>query len=263
MKIKQIRNATLRVEYGGKVFLVDPWLAERWRMGCMADIPGRPFRIPDPAKELIPMPICGLPEPVAKILGGVDYYIVTHIHPDHIDMSPDGTVGSLLDKAVPVLVQNEEDAEVFRKSGFQSVTALHAAVQCGAVSLTKTPAQHGVVAPCGEACGVMFQTEGEKTLYIAGDTVWYSGVKDTLKKFQPDIVVVNACAAELTAHGRLIMNDEDVEAVAKTLPRAKIVISHMDTVAHASITRHSMRGLLAARGVAGYAMPEDGEILQL
>ena len=74
------------------------------------------------------------------------------------------------------------------------------------------------------------------------------------------MVVLNACAAELVGFGRLIMNDEDVEAVARTVPDAQIVISHMDTVAHASITRYTMRGLLAKRGVE-YLMPEDGETL--
>ena len=84
--------------------------------------------------------------------------------------------------------------------------------------------------------------------------------KKTLRTFTPDVVVLNACAAELVGFGRLIMNDEDVEAVARTAPDAQIVISHMDTVAHASITRYTMRGLLAKRGV-DYLMPEDGETL--
>ena len=35
----------------------------------------------------------------------------------------------------------------------------------------------------------------------------------------------------------------------------------MDTVAHASITRHEMRGRLARRGVK-YVMPEDGETVE-
>ena len=29
MKIQQIRNATLKLSYGGKVFLIDPWLAAK------------------------------------------------------------------------------------------------------------------------------------------------------------------------------------------------------------------------------------------
>ena len=56
------------------------------------------------------------------------------------------------------------------------------------------------------------------------------------------------------------MNDEDIDCIAKTLPAAQIVVSHMDNVPHATITRHKMRGLLARRGV-DYLMPEDGETL--
>lgn len=58
------------------------------------------------------MPICPLPTTVDEILADVDYYIVTHIHPDHIDMEMDGTVGNVLNKETPVLVQNDEDAQV-------------------------------------------------------------------------------------------------------------------------------------------------------
>ena len=261
MEIKQIRNATIRVLYAGKTFLIDPWLLEKGRMGCFLDIPNHPFHVPDTAKEGIPMPMCALPEPVEEILKGVDYYIVTHIHPDHVDMAPDGTVGGLLDKTVPVLVQNETDGKVFRASGFEQVLVLgETAYACGDVSITRTPALHGVIEPCGEACGVLFQAKQEKTLYVAGDTIWTTEIKKTLQTFTPDVVVLNACAAELVGFGRLIMNDEDVEAVARTVPDAQIVISHMDTVAHAYITRYTMRGLLAKRGVE-YLMPEDGETL--
>ena len=198
MEIKQIRNATIRVLYAGKTFLIDPWLAEKGQMGCFLDIP---------------------------ILKGVDYYVVTHIHPDHVDMAPDGTVGRMLDKTVPVLVQNEIDGKVFRESGFEQVLVLgETAYACGDVSITRTPALHGVIEPCGEACGVIFQAKQEKTLYVAGDTVWTTEIKKTLRTFTPDVVVLNACAAELVGFGRLIMNDEDVEAVARTAPDAQIVI---------------------------------------
>lgn len=263
MKIKQIRNATLRIGYAGKTFLVDPWLATGQSMGRFVDIPGQPFHVSDPVKERIPMPIFDLPEPAKSVLAGVDAYIVTHIHPDHIDMGMDGTVGSPLDKNVPVFVQNEADAVTFQKSGFQKVEVLdEKQMSFGAVRLAKAPARHGTIVPCGEACGVLFAADGEKTLYLAGDTIWYDGVENTLKRQKPDVVVLNACAAELVGHGRLIMNDEDVECVARTAPGAKIIVSHMDNVAHASITRHVMRGLLARRGVKGYEMPEDGETLE-
>ena len=263
MKIQQIRNATLKVTYAGATFLIDPWLAGRWEMGCFADIPGEPFTVPDPAKRHIPMPMCPLPLPVEEILHGVDFYVITHIHPDHIDMSPNGTVGAPLDKRVPAFVQNDADAEVLRRSGFTDVRVLSAeGGAAGAATLHKAPARHGTVVPCGEAMGVVFSAPGEKTLYIAGDTVWYPEVARTIERFRPDVIALNACAAELKECGRLIMNDEDVESVSLAAPNAQIIVTHMDTVAHASITRYEMRGRLARRGVK-YVMPEDGETVEL
>ena len=262
MKIKQIRNATLRIEYGGKNFLIDPWLIGTEARFRFIDIPGMPFHTPDPMKEHIPMPLYELPEPVEKVLENVSYYLVTHIHPDHIDIGANGTLGELLDKNVPLLAQNEQEAAAFRHSGFCQVTPLDdKPFATSNVTLTKVCARHGTVNPCGDACGIVFQSPGEKTLYLAGDTIWYDGVQDNLQKYRPDVVILNACAAETVENGRLIMNDEDVSCVAKALPTAKLVISHMDNVAHATITRHSMRGLLAQRGVTNYIMPEDGETI--
>ena len=118
MKIQQIRNAMVRIRYAGKTFLTDPWLAPRGSMGTFRDYPMFRCR---PERLDLPLPLCDLPMPVADILTGVDAYIVTHVHPDHIDMAADGSVGAPLDKAVPVFVQSEEDAAVLRRSGFARV----------------------------------------------------------------------------------------------------------------------------------------------
>lgn len=257
MEIEQVRNATLKIHYNGKTFLVDPWLAKKWEFGSFADIPGQPYTTPDPVKMNIPMPLCNLPYDKEKVLEGVDYYIVTHIHPDHIDMALDGTVGADLDKNIPLFVQNEADKKVFEKSGFKDVRVLTETTLDG-VTLIKTPARHGTVIPCGESMGVIFKADQEKTLYIAGDTVWYEGVQETILEYKPQVIDLNACAAETIENGRLIMGDEDVQCVAKTAPDATLLISHMDTVAHATITRRQMRGLLAGRGVDSYLMLDDG-----
>lgn len=260
MKIEQIRNATLKIDFAGKIFLVDPWLIGGQKFGRFIDIPGKPFHTPDPVREQIPMPLYDLPMPTEEVLRGVDAYILTHIHPDHIDIAPDGTLGAPLNKDVPIFAQNETDAAALKKSGFNRVEIL-AENFFGNVKLMKTPARHGTIEPLGEACGVIFSAPNEKTLYLVGDSVWFGGVQNALLDFKPDVVIVNACAAELIGNGRLIMNDEDIACIAETLPTAQIVVSHMDNVAHATITRHDMRGLLARRGVENYFMPADGETL--
>ncbi len=259
MKLTQIRNATNRLEYAGKVFLIDPWLAPRHQFSFV-DIPGMPYHVPDSMKEHLPMPFYNLPMPVEDILAGVDYYLVTHIHPDHIDIDPNGTIGAPLDKNVPVICQDEKDAAVFRKSGFTDVIVLSPqGIELDSLKIAAMPARHGTVAPCGEVMGVMFESPREKTFYLAGDTVWYPAIQQTLQKYNPDIVALNCCAAETTENGRLIMNDEDVHCVAKTLPSARLYLTHFDNVAHASITRHTMKGYLAKRCIANYDMPLDGE----
>ena len=123
MKIQQIRSATLKVNFAGTTFLIDPWLASRWAMGCFADLGGR-FTVPDPVKRHIPMPICPLPMPVDEILRGVDFYVVTHVHPDHIDMGGDGMVGAPLDKSVPVIAQNAELLKM-KKDSIEDDRAFH------------------------------------------------------------------------------------------------------------------------------------------
>lgn len=123
MKIRQIRNATLRVTFGGVEFLVDPWLvskAEGFTFGQ------GPFasEVVDPAQLDIVMPMCELSMPLADVLAGVDAYVLTHLHPDHFDMASDGTAGAKLDKSVPLFVQNEREVGVMKKSGFADVRML-------------------------------------------------------------------------------------------------------------------------------------------
>ena len=123
MKLTQIRNATIRMIYAGNVFLIDPWLAPKHQLSFV-DIPERPFHVPDPVKENIPMPFYGLPMDTEQILSGIDYYIVTHLHPDHIDIAKDGTVGGPLNKQTPVICQSTEDAKILQYSGFSEVIVL-------------------------------------------------------------------------------------------------------------------------------------------
>ena len=258
MHIQQIRNATNRITYAGKTFLIDPWLAEKGATGTFA---GLPFRCLHSGQTHIPMPMEKLPLPVDTILHGIDAYIVTHVHPDHIDMAADGTVGAPMDKRLPVFVQSGEDAETLKRSGFVAVTILAETTTFEGVRLIKTPGLHGTEKPCGPSCGVIFEHPSEATLYVAGDTVWYEGVAETLGKYRPRVIILNACAAELMDYGRLIMDDSDVEAVYRACPNAQIVISHMDNVAHASITRAGMVDRLTRRGILSRVhIPADGEI---
>ncbi|MCR5414038.1 MAG: MBL fold metallo-hydrolase [Kiritimatiellae bacterium] len=261
MKIRQIRNATLRVTFGGVNFIIDPWLpsrAEGFTFG------GSPFasEVVDPAQLDIVMPMCELPVPLSGVLEGVDATILTHLHPDHFDMAPDGSVGARLDKSLPIFVQNEDEIGIMKKSGFADARLFTGeGVKFRGVTLRRTYAKHGTKAPCGPASGVILSSPDEKkTLWILGDTVWCDEVASTLKKEKPDVLVLNSCAAQLKSNGRLIMDDADVESVCRAAPDAVVIASHMDTVAHATLTRKTLRAALERRGLASRVlMPDDGE----
>lgn len=260
MKIQQIRSATLRIEYAGRTFLVDPWLCGRGEMGAFRMNNGG-FRC-EPDKMDIPMPMCDLPCPREDVVRGVDACICTHVHPDHIDFAPDGTVGRYLDTRLPVFVQNMEDARAFVCSGFEHVTVMYEDSALDGIRIVPVPARHGTRIPCGPASGVILHHPDEKTLYLAGDTIWYGAVDRTIRAWRPHVIVVNACAATLLDEGRLIMDDADVEQVVRAADGARVVVSHMDNVAHATLTRQEMRRRLLARNVWDRViMPDDGEIL--
>lgn len=262
MKIKQIRNATLRIEYAGQALLVDPWLAAKGSLGSFADIPDT--QMTDPTNLHSKMPLVELPETKEAILQGIDAYLLTHLHPDHFDFDPaTGIAGQTLDKHVPLFVQNESEAKLMRQSGFQKVMLLRSAgSRFGDLTITKTPACHGTETPCGPACGLILQSPQEKTLYIAGDTIWYEGVAQTLAQYRPDVIILNACAASLVGFGRLIMNEKDILQVHRACPNSHLIASHMDTVAHALLTRQTLREKLAALGILGQVrIPTDGETI--
>lgn len=164
MQITQVRNATQIIEYASARFLIDPMLSPKDAFPAFAGTPNEERR--NPTVEL--------PFALDRILD-VDAVIVTHTHMDHWDPA----ASAALAKAIPLFVQNEKDAEKLRGEGFTDVRLLTNDSRFGAIRLTKTPGQHGsdeairlLGQRLGEVCGVAFRHEGERSLYLAGDTVW-------------------------------------------------------------------------------------------
>lgn len=72
--LTQIRNATLRLDYAGVRFLIDPMLSDRHSWSGFEGTVNSAER----------NPLVHLPLPIADIID-VDAVIVTHLHPDHWD----------------------------------------------------------------------------------------------------------------------------------------------------------------------------------
>jgi L-ascorbate metabolism protein UlaG (beta-lactamase superfamily) len=257
MKIQQVRNATLRIEYAGKRFLVDPMLAEQ---GAFPGFEGT-------VNSHVANPTVPLGLPMEEILA-VDAVIVTHVHPDHWDEA----AKQLVPKDLPLYVQHPADAETVRASGFKDVRLLDANSQFDGVSLIKTSGQHGSDAAMdalgdilGQVCGVVFRHPAEKTVYLAGDTVWNDHVRTSLQTHRPDVVVLNAGDAQVIGLGSsIIMGKQDVLAVHQEVPNATLIATHMEAVNHAVLTRDELRSFARDNGMDRCLLvPEDGEQIAL
>ncbi|MFK0206369.1 MBL fold metallo-hydrolase [Agrobacterium sp. NPDC090283] len=259
MQITQIRNATLRLDFGGVRFLIDPVLAEK------GAYPGFAGKI-DPAQfdptDVPRHPMAELVVPMAQILD-VDAAIVTHTHDDHWDEA----AIRLVPKHLPLFVQNESDAQAIRGQGFEDVRILTTETTFNGVSLIKTPGQHGsdeAAKLMGDVMGVVFRHPEEKTLYIAGDTIWNDFVAQNLKNYTPDAIVVNAGFAHWFGVGPIIMGTEDVRKVCEAAPKATVIASHMEAVNHAELTRAALREDSDAHGyTTNLLIPADGETIKL
>lgn len=256
MQLTQIRNATLKLEYAGVRFLIDPMFADKdaW--------PG----FPGSARAHLRNPLVPLPLSIDELLD-VDIIIVTHTHQDHWDEAAQQRIP----KDRLIYTQNEQDATLLRSQGFSQVQALAAENTIAGIIISKTDGQHGsdeayaipaVAERLGDACGLVFRHENEQTLYIAGDTVWVKPYVDSLNTFRPEVIVLNIGCATLDGLGAIIMGKEDALRTHQRLPTAMIVASHMEAVNHCLLSRKELREFAAGQGLEHQILvPEDGETL--
>ncbi|MFJ7974339.1 MBL fold metallo-hydrolase [Peribacillus sp. JNUCC 23] len=249
MNIEQIRNATLVVEYAGKKFLIDPFLADKGTYP--------PF--PNSLRQDQNNPLVSLPTSIDNIINHVDAVIVTHLHLDHWD----DVAIDVLSKDIKMFVQNEEDATEIRNAGFQNVEVLHEDTVFKGIQLTKTKGEHGrgeILKVAGLVCGVVFKHPNEKTLYVAGDTVWYEAIQQVIETHKPEIIVVNAGDNQFLEGGSLVMGKDDVHEVHKAAPYAKIIASHMEAVNHWTLSRVELKSFVNEKGISSNVLvPDDGE----
>jgi L-ascorbate metabolism protein UlaG (beta-lactamase superfamily) len=237
VRLTLVRNATVLLELAGKRVLVDPMLDDA---GARPPITGT--RNPT-ANPTVPLPF-----PAEEVVRDVDAVVVTHRHRDHLDTRAE----ELLPRDVPVFCQ-PEDEDALRELGLDA-RQVDAGLDWEGVRITRTPARHG----SGKMAELMAPVSGFvlDDLYLAGDTVWYEGVEETIERHTPRVAVVHAGGAEFEEGGLIVMGIDDVREVVARVPT--VVAVHMEALNHCYLTRAELRATLPT-----VLVPNDGETLEL
>jgi L-ascorbate metabolism protein UlaG (beta-lactamase superfamily) len=252
--LTQIRNATIQLEYAGKKILIDPMLAKK---GAYPGFEGT-------VNSELRNPLVELPFEISRILD-VDAIVVTHLHPDHWDEEAQ----KVIPKNKLIFAQDANDTKTLKSQGFSNVVTLTENTHWEGMTLIKTKGQHGTddtMKSFGEilgmVSGVVFTHPKEKTVYLAGDTIMNKYVEEILEKHNPQLVILNAGAAVVKGFPPIIMGKEDVLAVVKKAPNAKIIATHMEAVNHATLSRVELRSFLEENKViSNVDIPQDGQSL--
>ncbi|MFB6155023.1 MAG: MBL fold metallo-hydrolase [Haloferacaceae archaeon] len=235
-RIRLLRHATLLVSVGDVTVLVDPMLGPP---ASFPPIQNTPNQRENP---LVPLPEVEL---------AYDAVLVTHRHRDHFD---DAARESLAGD-VPLLCQPAE-ADAFREEGFTDVRPVTDETTLGAVTVTRTPARHGHGDLAERMAPVSgFVLDGDRTVYLAGDTVWYDAVAEAIDRRDPDAVVVNAGAARFLEGDPITMDEADVRAVRRHAD-CPVVAVHADAINHCLLSRADLR-----EAVDDVVVPDDGDVV--
>ena len=208
-------------------------------------------------------------EPVSDVIKGIDAVILTHTHLDHWD----DKAREILPKDIPFFVQNADDARTIREQGFKNVMVVGKNTPFKNVRISRTLGQHGPDALysiparaefAGDAMGFILQSDGVKSLYVVGDTIWMPYVDVALNTYKPEIIVMNTGYAMVNGiEGSLIMGKDGILHMYKAMPDAKIIAVHMDAVNHTTITSDETREFVRDNSLQDRVyIPREGETLK-
>lgn len=106
----------------------------------------------------------------------------------------------------------------------------------GGLHITATPARHGppgIEPISGDVTGFALGVEKPgDAIYISGDTVWFDGVAEAARRFQPRLLVLFTGSAQTRGAFHLTMDCNDALETAHAFPDAKIVAIHNDGWTH-------------------------------
>lgn len=249
--VQLVRNATLLIEYGGKKILVDPMLSPKGAIDSWAGIQRNPT--------------IELKMPVEDVVKGVDLVLVTHTHEDHFDKVASGT----LNKSIELMIQ-PADKEYFQKEGFNNAIVVDGNKLWNGIDIYRVDGEHGtgeVLKMMGKTSGFILKAKNQPTVYIVGDALWTDNIKNNIKKFKPDYIIVNSGGALIKGfeNSPIIMDEAQTMALIRESGKAKVIAVHMDALDHCRTTRSSLTKKAVELNVSKdkLIIPQDAEVITL
>lgn len=248
MQLQLIRNATLRVNYAGHTFLIDPYLGDKHVYDSLAGHSRNPT--------------VDLPLTVDEILKDIEMVIVSHLHRDHFDE----VAKERLPKNLHIFCE-PGDVGAIMEHGFTDVKPIQTSLAWEGITIHRTPGQHGTgewAKRMGTVSGFVFEADNEPTVYWTGDTIWYDAVKNVIQDRQPDIIITHSGGAILGDSDPIVMDEKQTVAVCQAAPHATVIATHMEALDHCNTSRALLRTYAHEKGISSQQLliPEDGDILE-
>ena len=257
MKIRQIRNATIILEFGSHRILVDPMLASKGALPPLRLFGAR-----------LRNPLVDLPESAANALDSVTHCLITHCQNGDFDHLDQAASRWLREKQIPVictprdapylavrglnihpLSDDHEQAAPFLGGTIRTVKCTHGEGLIGKLM------EHGV--------GYFIEVPGEPSVYLSGVTILTQVVKDFVLRHQPQISVVPAGGAHFDFGGEIIMGIDEVIKFTK-MSKGTVVANHLEALGHCPVTRSDLAAAAKLAGVVSRLyIPADGAILEI
>lgn len=249
MRLQLIRNATIKLNYGGRIILVDPFFS--------------PMHAVDSFAGISKNPTVGMPFSPVDAMDGVETIIVTHLHPDHFDP----VAQALIPNDFELLCQPGDEATL-RQIGFTAAMPVAKTTELGDIKVTRTPGRHGSgewARQMGSVSGFILETPDEPKIYIAGDTIYYGEIKDVIHTHKPEVIVTNSGGAEFPGSGPIIMDGEQTVNLTLDYPHATVVAIHIEALDHCPVTREKLRSLANEKKISEKRLhiPDDGQSISL
>ncbi|MBB5515614.1 L-ascorbate metabolism protein UlaG (beta-lactamase superfamily) [Rubricella aquisinus] len=255
MKIHQIRNATILVEYDDVRLLVDPMLARKGAFPTMTFLKAKGRN-----------PTVDLPEGAMALMETATHCLITHCRRGHFDHFDTAAKRWLRKRQIPVFC-TPRDMPFLKQKGLNVVPLKRDDARAQGFltgTIQTTPCRHGrgIIGPFMEhGAGYLIKQPGEPSLYLTGDTLLTEPIKEIVRTQTPDVIVAPAGDARFDIGGPVIMGVADMIALARLTPGV-VVANHLGAINHCLVTRDEVASAAERAGLGNrICAPDDGATL--